>query len=161
MGCYDMVVGNFVCPYCDNVERIVLEQTKAGACNFTDYGLGEQAPGFHDDSVESDKRKCGICKREYKYDVTFESGVMKSIKIKDTVFGEVYIYRKEDECVPKIYSEEDLQNMSNRLKWMREVLEFNTQRLKQAEKVVEDINPKIELLKLKISNQVNKKYGLL
>ena len=40
MGCYDMVVGNFVCPYCDNVDRIVLEQTKAGDCNFTDYGLG-------------------------------------------------------------------------------------------------------------------------
>jgi len=39
MGCYDMVVGNFVCPYCDNVERIVLEQTKAGECKFTDYGL--------------------------------------------------------------------------------------------------------------------------
>jgi len=161
MGCYDMVVGNFVCPYCNTVERIVLDQTKAGECNFTDYGLGEQAPGFYDDSVETDKRRCSMCKREYKYDVTFKSGVMTSIKIKDTVFDEVHIYKKEEECVPKIYSEEDLQNMSNRLKWIKEVLEFNTQRIKQAEKVIEDINPKIELLKLKISNQINKKYGLL
>jgi len=37
MGCYDMVIGNFVCPYCNNVERVVLEQTKSRACQFDDY----------------------------------------------------------------------------------------------------------------------------
>ena len=160
MGCYDMVVGNFVCPYCNTVERVVLEQTKSGACQFDDYGLGECAPGFYSNNVDKGNRSCGKCKIEYDYKVTYESGVMTSIKIKDKIFDITYTYRKAEECVAKVYSEDDLQKLSSRLKWLKEVLEFNIERIKQAEKVIDDINPKIDLLKFKISSQVNQKYGL-
>jgi len=155
-----MVVGNFVCPYCNTVERIVLDQTKSGACNFTDYGLGECAPGFYEDSIDKGSHSCRNCKTEYDYVVTFSSGVMTSIKIKDKIFNKSYTYHEEKECVPKVYSEEDLQEMSNQLKWMKQVLDFNYKRIEQSQNIVGDIHPKIELLKSKISSQVNQKYGL-
>ena len=160
MGCYDMIVGNFVCPYCDNVERVMLEQTKAGECNFTDYGLGECAPGYYDDSVDSGSHNCEKCKREYGYTVTFQSGIMTSINIRDKVFNKTYTYHKKEECVPKQYTEEDLGKMSNQLKWMKEVLDFNYNRIERAQNIIGNIHPKIELLKSKISSQVNQKYGL-
>jgi hypothetical protein len=160
MGCYDMVVGNFVCPYCNNVERIVLDQTKAGECNFTDYGLGECAPGFYDDFSDKGNHNCEKCKRKYNYTVTFQSGIMTSINILDKVFNKNYTYYKKEECIPKQYTETDLKDMSSQLKWMNQVLDFNTQKIKQAENVINDIIPKIDLLRAKISNQVNQKYGL-
>lgn len=160
MGCYDMVIGNFVCPYCDHVERIVLEQTKSGACDFTDYGLGECAPGFYMDSVDASNHTCEKCKNEYAYKVTYDSGFMTSINIKDKLFDKTYTYYKPEECIPKNCTEEELQSMSNQLKWLKEVLEFNSQKIKLAEKIIGDFGPKINILKAKISNQVNRKYGL-
>ena len=160
MGCYDMVVGNFVCPYCDNVERIVLEQTKAGECNFTDYGLGECAPGFYNDYVDKGNRKCGTCKKDYDYSVKYESGFMTSIKITDTMFNKVYTYHKAEECVSKNCTEEELKNMSSQLKWLREILDFNDKRKEQAEKIIQDVIPKIDILKSKITKQLNHKYGI-
>ena len=156
-----MVVGNFVCPYCDNVERIVLEQTKSGACQFDDYGLGERAPGFCSDYIDASNHTCEKCKKEYAYKVTYESGIMTSITIKDRIFDKTYTYRKTEECISTNYTDEDLENMSKQLKWMKDVLDFNSKRKEQSEKVINDVILKIDVLKSKISRQVNQKYGLL
>lgn len=42
MGCYDVIVGNFVCPYCNTVERIVLIKSKQGNVFLEIMGWGNR-----------------------------------------------------------------------------------------------------------------------
>ena len=41
MGCYDMIVADCVCPYCGNIDQIILNQTKEFDCTFRNLSLGD------------------------------------------------------------------------------------------------------------------------
>ena len=160
MGCYDMIVGDFVCPYCNTVERIVLDQTKAGKCIFKDLTLGDYIPGLYEDCKDKGQHTCKNCNRTYSYEVDYGNKTMYSIKIFDKVFNKTYTYKNKNECVPKIINEQDLNNMADRLKRYKEVLNYNIQKRSQADKVINEVTNKIDVLQMQIGNQVNKKYGL-
>lgn len=108
MGCYDMVVGHFVCPYCGEVQRVVLDQTKSGECNFKDFGLEDCLPGYYEDNIWKGEYTCNKCNNTFRYEVGIQNGCMTYIKIIDTVFNESRIYRSKKECQPEEYSEKDL-----------------------------------------------------
>jgi hypothetical protein len=87
MGCYDLIVGNFVCPYCGRVERVVLDQTKEFGCNFKDLGLGDLCSNYIDNETQiKDRHVCCYCKERYSYSVEFSCGIMAAIHITDEVF---------------------------------------------------------------------------
>lgn len=122
--------------------------------------MGQQIPDSDYNGVDKGTHNCENCKNDYDYKVNFQSGIMTSIKIKDIVFNKTYTYQKEADCVPKLYTEKDLDDMSNQLKWLKQVVDHNTNKIQQAKAIIKDVEPKIELLKIKISSQVNQKYGL-
>lgn len=160
MGCYDMIVGSFVCPYCGDVDRVVLDQTKEFECTFKNLGLGDLCSNYMpDQDIQAGDHRCQKCKNEYGYSVKFTYGRMSSIFITDKAFNSVYRYYKPSEIKPKTLTEEDFKNKVKYLNSLREEFMQNQNKISLLTSNNNAIQKKIQILEQIVRNSAEKVFS--